>query len=127
MDEYYSSFQWPYLSLMLYHFDSSRVILSYLAYCFTLSLLFEPAEPSRMTPAKFPLPHVIPRLLHNGDTLEVQPNQPDAGQPATVCVLRRNLYQPSLLKFPGPLIKLVTCLFALLTFNLLRECYSSFP
>ena len=58
-----------------------------------------------MTPAKFPLPHLIPRLLSNGDTLEVQANSPDDGQPATVCVIRRHLYQPSLVKFPGPLVK----------------------
>lgn len=59
-----------------------------------------------MTPAKFPLPHTIPRFLSNGDTLEVQPNSPEDGQPATLCVVRREKRDAdSLLRFPGPLVK----------------------
>ena len=63
-----------------------------------------------MTPAKFPLPHTIPRFLSTGDTLEVQPNSPDDGQPATVCIVRRRSFSrgaESLLRFPGPLVKYV--------------------
>ncbi|XP_067941202.1 protein transport protein Sec16A-like isoform X2 [Watersipora subatra] len=65
----------------------------------------EPSEPQRMTPAKFPMPHLIPRIMSNGDTLEVQPHNPADGQPATICFLRRPLHQLTLLKFPGPLVK----------------------
>lgn len=67
----------------------------------------EPSGPTRLTPAKFPLPHVTPRILANGCTIEVQPNQPEDGQPATISVVKRLSSDPSLIRFPGPLIKWV--------------------